>query len=132
VNPTIPEAVRRFVHGHLPSMEHVDALLMLVASGSQPRSASEAAAELQGEPPAMLAIFRDLVKSGLAAQETSPDGEERFRYAPADDAVTAVVTQLVDVHRTRPVSLIRLVYDRPAPDVAKQFSDAFRIRKPRS
>lgn len=123
----IPERVRRLVHEHLPSMEHVELLLLLVNSTDQSFLPSDAARELQVEPEATSRRLADLADSRLVARE-GPAGMERYRYAPADLDLRNAVEQLADAYRTRPVSLIRVVYERP-PESAQRFADAFRLRK---
>ena len=127
MNPGIPETVRRLVHAHLPTMEHVDALVLLVGAAGEDRSSKEVAGDLHTEPESAAAVLRALVKAGFLRSQVD-GGVERFRYV-ADPTLHPVVEELLEAHRTLPVSLVRLVYDRPSPDVAKEFADAFRIRK---
>jgi hypothetical protein len=127
VSVNIPERVRRLVHEHLPSMEHVELLLLLVNASDQSFLPSDAARELQVESDVTARRLADLAGARLAARE-GPAGMERFRYAPGDLDVRQAVEQLVEAYRTRPVSLIRVVYERP-PESAQHFADAFRLRK---
>lgn len=123
----IPERVRRLVHELLPSMEHVELLLLLVNSPDQNFLPSDAARELQVDPEATSRRLADLADARLAAKEGAP-GMERYRYSPADLDLRNAVERLAEAYRTRPVSLIRIVYERP-PESAQRFADAFRLRK---
>ena len=123
----IPERVRRLVHEHLPSMEHVELLLLLVNSEKEGFLPSDAAKQLGVDSELTARRLADLVNSGLAVKE-GPPGLERYRYHPSDLDLRQAVEQLVDAYRTRPVSLIRVVYERP-PESAQRFADAFRLRK---
>ena len=68
-----------------------------------------------------------LVANELVAAEAG-DSETRYRYAPADSDLRRAVELLAVAYNERPVTLVRLVYQRPSP--AQSFADAFRIRKP--
>jgi hypothetical protein len=62
------------------------------------------------------------------------DGPDAYRYAPADDAARRAVDALAEMYQTKPVTLIRAIYSRPAtptkPATAVQsFADAFRLRR---
>jgi len=127
VSVNIPERVRRLVHEHLPSMEHVELLLLLVNSEKEGFLPSDAAKQLGVDSELTTRRLADLVNSGLAVKE-GPPGLERYRYHPSDLDLRQAVEQLVDAYRTRPVSLIRVVYERP-PESAQRFADAFRLRK---
>lgn len=50
-----------------------------------------------------------------------------FIYA-ATGPVRATVDELAEMNRTRPVTLVRAIYDRPSR-AAQSFADAFRLRK---
>ncbi len=124
----IPERVRRLVHEHLPSMEHVELLLLFVNADPEPRSATEAARQLQVEVDVTEKRIANLVTSGLIVSEMVSPGYERFRFQPSGLALRQSVEDLVEAYRSRPVSLIRVVYERP-PESAQRFADAFRLRK---
>lgn len=115
------------VHERLPSMEHVDLLLHLVKVAPEGRSAAEAAAELRVDNRASEARLRELVEARLARSEIVAPDIERFYYEPAGLDLRRAVEQLVEAYQSKPVSLIRTVYERPA--AAQQFADAFRLRK---
>ena len=123
----IPERVRRLVHEHLPSMEHVELLLLLVNSEKEGFLPSDAAKQLSVDSELTVRRLGDLANAGLAVKE-GPPGLERYRYQPSDLDLRQAVEQLVEAYRTRPVSLIRVVYERP-PESAQRFADAFRLRK---
>ncbi|CAN5545530.1 hypothetical protein BH09GEM1_BH09GEM1_09270 [soil metagenome] len=50
-----------------------------------------------------------------------------YVYAPGSEA-RGVIDELADLYNTKPVTLVRAIYDRPA-SAARSFADAFRIRK---
>lgn len=64
---------------------------------------------------------------GLAAED--PANRGGYVYAPTSEALAAAVDNLRVAYDTRPVTLVKALYSRPAPAV-RAFADAFRIRKP--
>ena len=108
-------------------MEHVELLVLLVSLEAEAVTAIDAARRLQvdAEPTAKRLV--DLADSGLVTRD-GPPGNERFRYQPKDLSLKQATEQLMESYRTRPVSLIRVVYERP-PEAAQRFADAFRLRK---
>jgi hypothetical protein len=50
------------------------------------------------------------------------------RYGPRTPELEALVGKLLQLYRERPVSMIKMVYDR-ARDPLRNFADAFRLRK---
>jgi hypothetical protein len=121
-DPTSWESTREFIARYVPTIDHLDALLLLARDASRSWTSEEAADALHCEPASCEKALADLVRFGLAEVEQSA-----YRYAPATDTLRAGVARLVDVNREHPVSLIREVY-RQSPS-ARSFSDAFRLRR---
>jgi hypothetical protein len=126
----LPADVRDLIAHHLPSMEHVEALLTLAAEGAPARTAPDVAAELRGNPASVAGKLEDLVASGLVARDGDA-GEGTYRYAPNSATLRAATTGLAEMYRTKPVSLVKAIYARP-PAAVQSFADAFRVRKPGS
>ena len=68
-------------------------------------------------------VQRDLLSSQLVQR-----AGDACRYAPASDMIPTI-DELAEMYRTKPVTLVRALYDRPARAV-QSFADAFRLRKP--
>lgn len=115
------ETVREFIGRYLPSIDHLDALLLLSRDEARTWTSEEAAAALHYPPLSCEKVLTDLVRFGLA----EITGNE-FRYGPATDTLRSAVSQLEDLNRKQPVSLVREIY-RQSPS-ARLFSDAFRLR----
>lgn len=116
------EAVREFIARFLPSIDHLDALLLLAREESRTWTSHEAAGALHCAPPVCEKALADLVRFGLA--ELDVNG---FRYRPATDSLRASISRLETVNRERPVSLIRAIYRESHS--ARSFSEAFRLRR---
>ena len=55
-------------------------------------------------------------------------GETLARHGAKSPEIAAQVAKLLDAYRQRPVTMIKLVYER-ANERLRAFSDAFRLRK---
>lgn len=138
-SPGLPADVASLVAKHLPSMQHVEVLLMLRRAEPESVPTSAIVAEVQGGRALTLACLEDLADARLVAREGGPaaDGSPAAAYcfAPASAALRQAVDGLLAMYSERPVTLVRAVYDRaaaPSPDPIRSFADAFRLRGDRS
>lgn len=79
------------------------------------------------EEPSLRRALADFVAAGLVREV---DPSNLFQYAPRTVADRQAVESMATMYHQRPVTLVRLVYDR-APTPLKSFSDAFRLRGPK-
>lgn len=123
----LPDDVVWLVNAHLPSMEHVDLLLLLVRTSPTSLSAAQVSAELHHDGRATAKRLEQFATAGLVVAEVQ-HGERVFSYHPAGMREQMAVKSLLNTYDVRPVSLIRFLYERPAaPTAVQQFADAFRI-----
>jgi hypothetical protein len=116
-----PPAVLQLLHQHLPTMDHVEVLLLLFGEADR-RHHVEAIASATRIPEHLVhSAVADLVSAGLVVRA---DGEVSFNEA---SGARNAIAQLADLYNTRPVTLVRAIYSRPSP--LKSFVDAFRLRK---
>lgn len=129
----VPSEVQWLVHEHLPTMEHVDVLLFLARQQGTAQSLSAILVEVSIHADVARQRLADLIESGLVVVEPpdAPPKTAQYRFGGADARIRRAVETLQTVYTMRPVSLIRFVYERPS-DVARQFADAFRLRKPKA
>ena len=133
--PALPVEVTTLLHRALPSMVHIEALLMLARLAPQPSSRWDIAAELRSSPALVAAALADLETERLVEPVAGSDGQQH-RFAAGDPAMVQAVASLRDVYERKPVTLIRAMYERPAPaertapSAAQAFADAFRVRPP--
>jgi len=118
----LSDRVRVLLSRNLPSVDHVTVLVALHDSSGQAHSA-ESMSRIARVSQLQAAIVLDQLKTaGFASQSASGYTYEIQRHDPQ------VVDELAHMYNTRPVTLIRAIYDRPATPV-RSFADAFRIRK---
>ena len=107
---------------HIPSMDHVAILLDLRSAPEATHAVDDIARRTRVDRAVSERVLRELTASRIVSR----DGD-LYRYSPAAhmrDAVDA----LADMYHTKPVTLVRAIYDRPAR-AARSFADAFRLRK---
>lgn len=128
--PGLPPTVVALLHRALPSMVHIESLLLLARVAPAPSSRHTIAAEVRASPALVAAALADLETARLVASVPGTEPPEH-RFAPGHDADVQAVAALRDVYERKPVTLIRAMYERPAPPSAAQaFADAFRVRPP--
>jgi hypothetical protein len=124
--PGIPGEVRQLVARHVTTMEHVEVLLLLARAPERWRDVEEIRTELRLPATALSPkVFAGLEGAGLVEADgrTPPS----YRYAPATAELRRAVELLAVSYNERPVTLVRMIYERPS--AVQTFADAFRIRK---
>jgi len=117
------EELRQLVNRHLLTMDHVALLLALREQPEIAHAPTSLAERVRLDRAVADRVLHDLQVAHLAR----PEGDG-FIYAPAPQ-VRPVVDELAEMNRTRPVTLVRAIYDRPSR-AALSFADAFRLRPP--
>lgn len=119
----IPDGVRRFLLGAVPSVPHLEALLLLHADPGQHWDAATLAARLYVEPDAGARLLADLARRGLVAPQSGG-----VRYAPRDATLAAVVDELAGIYARNVVEVAELIHSS-SDRKARRFAEAFRLRK---
>lgn len=120
----IPDQVRRFLLTAIPSVPHLEALLLLRAAPAVRWQAATLAQRLYVDDGRARVLLRDLIALGLA--QSHADGSHAF--APRDRALAATVDQLATVYAQHVTEVAKLIHAKSDPK-ARQFADAFRWRK---
>ncbi len=119
----LPDVVRRLVHGHLPTVDHVTVLLAAHAEPARSFDAATVAPIVRVDESVAARVLSELAGAHLVQGAGSG-----YRLADSS-AVRGAVDELAVMYNTKPVTLIRAIYERPATP-AQSFADAFRIRRP--
>jgi hypothetical protein len=119
----IPDGVRRFLLGAIPSVPHLEALLLLRGAPNQSWSADALAARLYVDAAAAATLLADLSQRGLAAPS-----DAGMQYGPRDATLAAVVDALAGVYARHVVEVTELIHSS-SDQKARRFADAFRLRK---
>ena len=125
----IPPDVRAFIAEYLDSVVQLETLLMLHGAPGQEWEAEDVARDLRIDRTWADGQLVGLCEQGLAAcSDAREGGGRRYRYAPASAEVRAAVDGLARAYAERRVTVISLIFAKPA-DNLRAFSDAFRIRR---
>ncbi len=119
----IPDGVRRFLLGAMPSVPHLEALLLLHASPAIDWTPDALASRLYVAAEVAARLLDDLVARGLGARTVAG-----VRYAPRDAAVADVIDELAGVYARSVVEVAELIHSS-SDRKARRFADAFRLRK---
>ena len=127
----VSDEVRGFIATHVASVVQLESLLLLAADAAREWTADHVASSLRIDPVWASSQMEALVHQGLAAR--NGDAPHRYRYAPHDEPTRAAVDALAKAYVERRVTVISLIFSRPAeptrPDSVRAFADAFRLRK---
>lgn len=118
----IPDDARRFLLGVIPSVPHLEALLLLRGHPEQ-WPITQLADRLYIDAATAASLVQDLSAAGLAS--CTADG---CRYAPADAATAATVDAVAALYARRTVAIAELIHST-SDRKAQRFADAFRLRK---
>ena len=119
---TIPGDVRRFLLAAVPTVPHLEALLLLRGRPG-PWSLPQLCSRLYVDAADATTLLEDLAESGLVAS-----GDEGFGYAPADAELAATVDALAALYARQTVAVAELIHSS-SDRKAQRFADAFRLRK---
>lgn len=118
--PELSAGIQRLIWNQLRTVDHVAVLLAVRALESADVLAVSAHTTLN--PNLVAEILEELYGRCLVTRY-----EFEFRFEP-DSSLRDDVAQLAEMYNTKPVTLVRAIYDRPA-HVIQQFADAFRLRR---
>ena len=139
----ISSEVRTLIAQHIRSVVELESLLLMQRDPGRDWNAAELGRELRIDEQWALRQMINLAQAGFvvaappAVAPSNPSHEQnvpsRYRYAPAMAQLDQAVRRLAADYAERRVSVIELIYTRPAAatDPLQSFVDAFRIRKER-
>jgi hypothetical protein len=124
----IPEDVRRFVLTSIPSVPHLEALLLFQGQPDGERSCAEVARALYVPE----SRAGELLEYLCSIQCLSAPGENQagYRYAPRDADMRALLDRVERAYRTEMIGMTHLIHDTTQRS-AHRFADAFKLKKDR-
>jgi len=128
VQQPIPEDIRRFILTSIPSVPHLEALLLLRANVQQGWRAETVAGRLYIRDRLAQQLLDDLCEAGMAAPCATEHESATYRYRPSSDALGGTIDQLAELYSKRLVDITHLIHSK-LDRKAQQFADAFRWRK---
>lgn len=121
----IPEDIRRFVLTSIPSVPHLEALLLLRGTPG-PWSSAEVAERLYLGEKSAAVLLDDLCSSGMAIVQDAP--ANGYLYQPATELLGTTINSLAEFYGRHLVEITHLIHSKHDRK-AQQFADAFKWRK---
>ena len=119
----IPQEVRDLVRRHVTSGDHLEILMRMHDTHDKAFSTDELQRLTHIAERSVVRCLDELTAAGITRQ-VSPNA---WQYGPRTVQDREAVDMLARMYHQRPVTLVRLVYERPSAPL-KSFSDAFRLR----
>jgi hypothetical protein len=126
--PAITEDIRRFVLTSIPSVPHLEALLLLRGGARDAWSTAQLAERLYIGEKVATGLLDDLCESGMAVLVDTDAVPVQYRYQPASEQLRATIDDLADLYARRLVDVTHLIHSK-LDRKAQQFADAFKWRK---
>lgn len=105
----IPIDIRRFVRANIPSVPHLEALMLLKATAPQRWCAASLATRLYVALDAAAAVLADLSQAGML--RTGPMQTE-FWYSAGADELAGLIDRLAQLQATNLVGLTLLIHSK--------------------
>jgi hypothetical protein len=126
--PPIPEDIRRFVLTSIPSVPHLEALLLLRSAANDFWSAATLAERLYIGEKLAHTLLLDLCRAGMIAPRDDVNDTISYRYQPSTAALRATIDSLAELYARQLVEVTHLIHSK-LDRKAQQFADAFKWRK---
>lgn len=126
MNPPIPDNARRLVSAWIPTVPHLEALVLAHANPAKDWEVAEIGQLLYVPGDTARSVLLDLVRARLMV--VSRAEPLMARYAPADESLQQATNELVEVYTRRVVEVTRLIHAHEG-DGAQRLADAFRVRR---
>jgi hypothetical protein len=123
-HPLIPDAVRRLIAARIPSVPHLEALVLAHGAPGKAWTPMELADLLYVSRKAAASLIDDLVEARML--HSSGAGAT---YAPSDE-LRLTVDQLVELYAQHVVQISHLIHARDS-GAAQRLADAFRLPRRR-
>jgi hypothetical protein len=124
---SIPEDVRRFILTSIPSVPHLEAMLLLRGDAGRSWTGRDIAKRLYLSEDAANQLLTDLWAAGMldVSTEKTP---ALYRYQPASAELRQAIDRLAAVYARNIVDVANLIHSVTSKQ-AQRFADAFKLRK---
>lgn len=119
------DEVLSFIFENIDSVPHLEALLLIWQSGSEPWSAEQLAARIYVSVHQAKSILEDLRRRGMTVQDAE-DGP--YRFATDWDAQRQLMPRLAKTYSRNLIGVTRMIHSKGSASV-REFARAFQIKK---
>jgi predicted ArsR family transcriptional regulator len=123
----IPSAVKDFLYANVDAVDQLEILRLTAADPQKEHSCLSLAHALQVPLETAEQHIRTLAGRGMLTITVSQP--LACRAGAASEELEDQVQQLVKTYVERPVTLIKMVYEKPKEQQLRSFADAFRLKK---
>jgi hypothetical protein len=128
IRDPIPDDVKRFILLAIPSIPHLEALLLLRGERDAPWDARRVAQRLYMHEKKTNELLSDLHAAGFLSSTQMDPEPAVFEYAPSTDEVREMIDRLAGIYARNLVDVTNLIHSKTSRK-AQQFADAFKWRK---
>ncbi|MDM5177139.1 hypothetical protein PO883_08010 [Massilia sp. DJPM01] len=121
----IPPEVRRFILTSIPSVPHIEALILMRATAPARWTPLDLAQRLYVPPAVVHGVLTDLCGSGMLQCD---DSTSTYYFNEQPNELCAVIARLALLYSTNLVEITLLIHSK-LDRKAQQFADAFNFRK---
>ena len=116
----------RFIAAEINSLEQLEILLLLSGNPHRWWTAQDVYNVIKSSTQSVADRLNQMVERGFLQAE--PDSEMRFQFAPADENIWGIISELRNAYKERSVKVVQAIYSKP-PDAVQEFARAFRVRR---
>lgn len=121
----IPDEVRRFVLTSIPSVPHIEALMLVRATTPARWTPADLAQRLYVAPAVARGVLEDLCRAGMIQDE---EATSAYYFDERSNELGDVIGKLAILYSSNLVEITMLIHSKMERK-AQQFSDAFNFRK---
>ncbi|HEX7858693.1 MAG TPA: hypothetical protein VF773_00035 [Verrucomicrobiae bacterium] len=118
--------MEKFIAGEINSLEQLEILLLLSGNPHRTWSVNGVYEVIKSSPQSVKDRLNEMTERGVLRKEV--EGEARYQFAPTNDALWKITSELRDAYKERSVKVVQAIYSKP-PDAVQEFARAFRLRK---
>ena len=116
----------KFIAAEINSLEQLEILLLLSGNPHRWWTALDVYNVIKSSTQSVADRLNQMAERGFLKAEA--DNEMRFQFAPADERIWGIVSELRNAYKERSVKVVQAIYSKP-PDAVQEFARAFRLRK---
>ncbi|HEX7810900.1 MAG TPA: hypothetical protein VF460_03240 [Burkholderiales bacterium] len=122
----VSQEIRRFILTSIPSVPHLEAIVLLRQEANRSWSGETLARFLYISEAKADAILLELKQAGIVVSDEK--GAPAYRYLPASDKLREQIDVVAAIYPKNVVEITNLIHSSSKNKV-QQFADAFKLRK---
>jgi hypothetical protein len=120
------EQLDKFIAREIGSLEQLEILLFVSGNPHKWWTVQDVYNVVKSSLHSVGDRLNEMVDRGFL--RTEKDTEVRYQFAPADENVWNITSELRNAYKEKSVKVVQAIYSKP-PDAVQEFAKAFRLRK---